>query len=120
MSQRISIRYDVPLRRYVISMPDHVTLAAIEDLTERFLSALGTHDAEYGLLIDTNKHNFESIACLKALREMLEAPQVATSCLAVAFVAPRQYREPHIASDQEGYFDEVDATHAWLKARMEA
>ena len=51
---------------------------------------------------------------------MLEAPQIATSCRAVAFVTPRQYRKPHIASDQEAYFDNRHAAYAWLKARMEA
>jgi hypothetical protein len=46
---------------------------------------------------------------------MLEAPQVATKCSRVALVQLRQYREPLIVSDQEGYFDSVEEARAWLE-----
>jgi hypothetical protein len=118
-SNAINLEYDQGLRSFVVSMPEHVTLAAIEDLQERLFAALASQRSQSNLLIDSNRHDFESTACLKALREMLEAPQVVSKCMRVAFVQPKQYRETHVASDQEGYFQSIEAARAWIRNCMQ-
>jgi hypothetical protein len=117
VTTQINLHYDSGLRGFIVSMPPHVTLTALHDLTDRlFVAVAATTETTCRLLLDTNQHDFESIACLKALREMLEAPQAATKCVRVAFVQPPQFREPLIASDHEGYFNDVEEARAWLAA----
>ena len=117
MNHPITMRYDEALRAYLISMPDYVSLADIEDLQNRlFSSFISLKEGQCALLIDTNKHDFESIACLKALRDLLESPPVSSNCIRVAFVQPRQYREAQIVSDQEAYFYDKTEAYSWLES----
>lgn len=121
MRQVVDIEYAPQIRGFAVSMPSHITLAALEDFGSRLLVALSRMERrKYNLLIDSNRHDFESIACLKKLRDILEEPAVAKKCERVAFVQPVQFRAPHIPSEQLGYFDTVDAAYEWLKRHVSA
>ena len=120
MTDQINLEYDTGLQGFVVVMPEHVTLDALNNLRERLFAAIATVTTmPFCLLIDTNRHDFESIDCLRGLREVLEAPQFVNNCARVAFVQPRQYQEPHMESDQVGYFDNVEEARGWLKAWKE-
>ena len=111
MSSGIRFEFDPQLPGYVAVMPPYVTLPMIDDLRRKVTAAFAA-PAGHGLLVDTNRHEFESIECLKALRATLG--DIADHCRAVAFVQPAAYREPHIASPREGYFASFAEAHAWL------
>ena len=86
MRQVADIEYAPQIHGFVISMPNRITLAALEDFGNRLLIVFGRMEKrKYNLLIDSNRHDFESIACLKKLRDILEEPQVAKKCERVAF-----------------------------------
>ena len=68
------------------------------------------------MLIDTNKHEFESIQCLKLLREFFTTNVVIqTNVGKVAFVQPKNYRGPHVVSEIEAYFESTEEAYKWLE-----
>jgi carboxypeptidase C (cathepsin A) len=70
----------------------------------------------FNLLVDTNKHNFESIQCLKNLREYLtKNPALKSNCKKAAFVSPAKYMTPKIESETVAYFDNLEQAYIWLK-----
>ncbi len=68
------------------------------------------------LLLDTNKHQFESIECLKFLRDLI-SNEVIHRLSSVAFVQPREYRTPEVPSSTEGYFDNFEDAYTWLQQK---
>jgi len=101
LKNSIEIHYDEKIDGYVISMPDFISLEILEEWQERFNIELSSKmdDAPFKLLLDSNKHDFESIQCLKILRDYLsELREVIDR---VAFVAPANFVEPHIESESE-------------------
>ncbi|GAB4566002.1 MAG: hypothetical protein Tsb0020_17320 [Haliangiales bacterium] len=116
-SATIEVTYDARIHGFIVSMPAIITLAAIEAWREQLWQRITDSPADRScrLLIDTNQHQFESIACIKALRDALEDPRVADRCERAAFVAPARYRQPQIVSEREGYFNSVEAAYAWLE-----
>lgn len=118
MEDRIEINFDNRINGYVVTMPDSVTADMIEEWKDRFDQELKTirHSNNLVLLFDTNAHNFESIQCLKSLREYFEDNKVLTSSFArVALVAPAKYTAPEIKSEVEAYFDNFEEAYKWLK-----
>ena len=116
MSDRIIFSFDKMINGYVIAMPDIVTLTVIADWIECFDDDIRSSGREsYSLLIDSNKHHFESIQCLKSLREYLT--QIQGQVSRVAFVAPPNFRESEIVSGREAYFDNLEQAYQWLKKR---
>lgn len=100
-------------------MPDFVSLEILKDWKCRFDEVLASisNDAELALLIDTGKHGFESVECLKFLRDYLtETPDFRNKFVKAAFVAPSNFAAPHIVSDMEAYFNEFQAAYDWLKS----
>ncbi len=116
-SAAIEMAYNARIHGFIVSMPAVITLGAIEAWRERLWQRITDSPAGRNcrLLIDTNQHQFESIACIKALRDALEDPRVADHCERAAFVAPARYRQPQIVSEREAYFDSVEAAYAWLE-----
>ena len=99
-------------------MPEVITLRVIQDLERRLarhLAALPSDD-ETNILIDTNQHAFESLACIKAFRDALEQSGIAERGSRVAFVTPAKYRAPEIVSEREAYFSDVATARAWVAA----
>lgn len=112
------IIHDPDLRGLWLSMPEVITLRVIQDLRRRLarhLAALPS-DNETNILIDTNQHAFESLACIKAFRDALEQSGIAERGCRVAFVTPAKYRAPQIVSEREAYFSDVAAARAWLQS----
>lgn len=67
------------------------------------------------LLLDTNSHDFESVECLKWLREFLTQEKVLTQAIIkVAFVQPETYRASEVISDSVAYFNDSDSARKWL------
>lgn len=115
MAETIAVVFDAGLGAYLVTMPEGVTLPLIRDLGPRIHRAFRrVANPPRALLIDTNLHGFESIACLRSLRDILEASWVAAHCRAVAFVQPHRYRPQEIVSPREGYFTTVEAARDWL------
>ena len=99
-------------------MPDFVTLEMIEEWKDRFDNELKTirNSNNFALLFDTNQHHFESIRCLKCLREYLTDNAVLRSRFSrVALVAPSKFISPEITSKGEAYFDNFEQAYNWLK-----
>lgn len=118
MEDRIEINFDKRINGYVVTMPDFVTLDMIEEWKDRFDQELKTirNLNNFALLFDTNAHNFESIQCLKSLREYLTDNNVLKSNFSrVALVAPAKFMAPIIKSEVEAYFDNLEQAYKWLK-----
>ena len=98
-------------------MPDFVTLEMIEEWKARFDNKLkkNRNSGNFALLFDTNMHNFESIQCLKSLREYFTDNTVIKSRFSkTALVAPASFMAPKIKSEVEAYFDNFEQAYKWL------
>jgi len=118
MEDRIEINFDNRINGYVVTMPAFVTLDLIEEWKDRFDQELKTirNSNDFVLLFDTNRHNFESIQCLKSLREYLTDNKVLKSSFSrMALVAPAKFMAPKIKSEIEAYFDNLEQAYKWLK-----
>ena len=108
--QRLGIHtdYHSDIESYVVSLPGGVSYSALKNWGIEFIRELQTRSGTAALLFNTNAHNFESIDCLKWLREFFAKEDVFTSTIRrVAFVQPIQYRSPEVVSDTEAYFSTV-------------
>jgi hypothetical protein len=118
MDNKIEFKFDIKINGYVVTMPDFVTLDMIEEWKVRFDRELKTirSSNKFALIFDTNKHNFESIQCLKILREYLTDNKVLKSSFSrAALVAPAKFMAPNIKSEVEAYFDNFEEAYKWLK-----
>jgi len=119
MQYNIQTKYDKLIKGYVVSMPESISLVAIEEWKESIGTDLRLlpNNQKVVMLIDTNKHQFESIKCLKILRELFTNNEVLQSNgVKAAFVQPQSHMEPHIKSEHEAYFDNVSSAYKWLQA----
>lgn len=120
MKHCIEYHFDRNIAGYVISMPEFIDLDTIEQWINSFEQELNTLTANQRLimLVDTNQHEFESVQCLKRLRDFFTGNTVIkANGLRVAFVQPTEYRMPNIKSESEAYFSSRDAVYAWLRAK---
>ena len=118
MQNRIEFNFDKRINGYVVTMPDYVTSEMIEEWKDRFDQGLETirSSNKFALIFDTNKHHFESIQCLKILREYLTDNKVLKSSFSrTALVAPAKFMTPHIKSEVEAYFDNLERAYKWLE-----
>lgn len=118
MNGNIQTSYDEKINGYVIKMPEFVRLNAIEEWKNKF--SLDLKSLLFGqrvvMLIDTNKHEFESIRCLKSLRDFFTAnAKINSNGMKVAFVQPKKYMVAHVKSEIEGYFENYDEAYKWLE-----
>ena len=118
MSENIRVSFDKKINGYIISMPEFISLNSIEEWKNKIdleLKSLPLNQ-KVVMLIDTNKHEFESIQCLKSLREFFTSNAVIQfNIVKVAFVRPKSYGEPHIKSEFEAYFESVEEAYKWLE-----
>ncbi|MEJ2446144.1 MAG: hypothetical protein P8Y42_22290 [Exilibacterium sp.] len=111
----ISLKFDTEIKCFVVIFPELVTLQSLKRWGQRFVDELNGKEG-VGLLIDTGPHNFESITCLKWLKEFLtQAPEVRQSIRKVAFVSPPHHHQPEIIDDREAYFSDISDARIWLK-----
>lgn len=116
MSSNITTKYDDEINAFVVRMPDFITFSDLSQWKADFLLALNgiNEQNKAAILIDTNSHQFESIDCLKLLRELSREPKVSRCISRAAFVGPSEYREPEIIDDAEGYFSNFEEAYRWL------
>ena len=110
MTKQIISKYDGELEAIIVRMTDNISLSALEEWQENFLELVHERSGskKLAVLLDTNKHQFESIECLKLLHNLFSNNlQFKRSVSRVAFVSPRQYREPEVVSQMEGYFENM-------------
>ena len=99
---------------YIVRFPDHIKLETMTKWGHEFKSKL-VDETGLVLLLDTNTHNFESVECLKWLREFLTKEDLVIKAIErVAFVQPEAHRAPGIVSDREGYFSNPESAREWL------
>lgn len=118
MPHHIETTFEKELNAIIVYMPELITLSALECWREQLLKLLTKLDqnGKVALLLDTNRHDFESVECLKLLRELLSnEPRVRENISRVAFVQPGHYKEPEIVSPTEAYFSQRKEACEWLK-----
>jgi hypothetical protein len=99
---------------YVVRFPDHITLESLRKWGREFKIELAGRRG-FGLLLDTNRHDFESVACLKWLRDYLTQDDVVKQAISkVAFVQPEAYGVSQVVSDYEAYFHDPASAKKWL------
>ncbi len=117
--KEIIYKFDKKINGYLIIMPNFVTVKMIEQWKKQFDKELkiAQNNSHYSLLIDTNKHKFESIQCLKSLRDYLSyLSDSQNNLVRAAFVSPPNFRTPQITSEFEAYFDDYEKAYQWLKS----
>ena len=119
MSDNITTEYNEEINAIIVRMPDEITLNLLKQWQNDFLILLKTRKLRksLSLLLDVNKHNFESIECLKLLREFLSQNVVVNQNISkIAFVTPKKFRKPGTRTSKEGYFESFDEASIWLKS----
>jgi len=118
MSGKIEIEYNKIIDAITVRMPDKVTFDALKKWRSDFLALLKKHENYQcpALLIDVNKHDFESIDSLKLLRDLLDDLVVKNIISRIAFVIPKQFKELGIRSKREAYFETCDEAYIWIKS----
>ncbi len=106
MCSQISTEFRQELRAVIVRFPDPVTLKQISEWIPRFVTILEENEPNCtNLLLDTTRHNFEHIECLRLLKTTLTMePVVLRNLKTVAFVQPKYVREPIRVSTREAYF----------------
>ena len=118
MSEEIESKYDEEIRTYTVFFPEHVTFENLSNWKIKFQEKLDTRlrPRSEALLLNSNIHDFESIECLKYLREALtHFANLENGIHKIAFVQPAQYREPEIISKNEAYFVNTEEAKLWLR-----
>lgn len=121
MQDRIQTQFDEKINGYVVSMPEHISLEAIEEWKQSISSCLESlsKGQQVVLLVDTNMHQFESIQCLQGIRGVFVTnPVIQSNGVTVAFVQPYEYMKPHIKSENEAYFDDCSTAFKWLQEKI--
>ena len=116
----IAIQFDNNIDAYIVLMPEYISLDSLH-LWAKELDCLlkwRKPQEDVALLIDTNRHQFESIECLKFLRDFLSNDSAIVRHLScAAFVSPKDTRPAQIVSAKEAYFTEFDDAYQWLKEK---
>ena len=116
--KQIEIHFNEEINGYVITMPNWVTIEMLKNWKVRLDKKLveSPQTSRFSLLIDTGKHEFESVDCLRFLREYLSGnPEFKNRAEKCAFVAPQKYVTPHVESNLEAYFNDFQEGYKWLK-----
>jgi hypothetical protein len=118
MSNNIQVLYNEKISGHVIQISEFVSLNALEEWKKRV--GLDLKSLPFGqrvvMLMDTNRHEFESLQYLKKLRDFFTTNVVIQSNgIKVASVQPKIYLEPHIISKVEAYFESVEEVYKWLE-----
>ena len=116
----INTTFEKDINAFVVCMPENITLKVLKLWKKEFLQSLteGERSKKSGLLLDTNKHQFESIECLKLLRNILSNKQTKQYISTFACIQPIQYRKPNIVSSEEGYFANFEDAYSWLQNKQ--
>lgn len=117
-TEAIATAFDHAAGTFIVHLPEHTTLTHLEAWGQTFRARLLQRErrARSGLLLDTSRHNFESVACLKFIRSFLhEITQMDTGIYKIAFVQPITYRQPEVVSSEEAYFSSVEEALQWLR-----
>lgn len=113
---RIHTVYRPDLKSYVVSLPSGVSHGALKKWSREFIQGLQLRPGKAGLLLNTGNHDFESIDCLKLLKDLfVKDSAIKKRINRVAFVQPIQYRNPEVISDSEAYFSAEQKAIEWLK-----
>ncbi len=113
----IQYSFDKKIKGYVINMPEYISLKSIEEWKNEMNHELKSLPSNQNItmLIDTNKHEFESVQCLRSLRDFFTSNTNLSNIVKVAFVQPKNYMSPHVKSEQEAYFENIKEAYIWLK-----
>ena len=118
MKDEIELKYDKEIKVYTVSFPEHITYESLSKWRIKFHEILDArpHPNSELLLLDSNKHDFESLECLKFLREILnQLANLENGIHKIAFIQPAHYRKPEIISNNEAYFANTDDAKVWLR-----
>lgn len=102
---------------FKVVLKDVITEIDLLNWKESFLEKVENLVIEnYCILLDSNSHNFESIECMKLLRDILiELTAAAKPLKTVAFVRALQYGPTKITSRSEAYFNSCKEALEWLQ-----
>ncbi len=113
-TMKINTTFKHNINTYIVHMPENITFEELSFWGKEFLQSL-VKSEKCSLLLDTNRHQFESIASLKLLRDILSDEKVKCCISKFAFVQPKQYRSPTIVSSKEGYFTNSEDAYRWIE-----
>ena len=117
-NEKIETLFNEEIQACIVHMPTYITQNSLKQWHGEFLKLLQkvALNRKVMLLLDSNTHNFESIAAIKHLRDILtDKDKVSGRIPKVAFVQPENYRPPEIISPSEGYFSRYEDAFSWLK-----
>ena len=107
MSRNIGISFDQRINGYIVKFPDFVELDVLKKAKKNFGKLLKNEPRmNFSLLFDTGAHEFESIECLKYIRELLSIKLLVDNCEIFASVAPESHAQAEVKSDKEALFNE--------------
>ena len=113
--ETIHTEFDKEINAYIVNFPSRVVLDVLKLWGSIFSEELEGQSGKVGLLLNTNAHDFDSIECLKWLKEYLTKETVVVSHVSrVAFVQPAEYRSPEVISKSEAYFANIEDAMEWL------
>lgn len=116
-NEPIKIQFDNDIQAYIVLMPEYTSFDSLHSWAEEFVGLLRERkpQEQVALLLDTNTHNFESIECLKFMREFLSnKSEIIRHISRAAFVAPKGFREEGVVSTKEAYFSNYEDAWQWL------
>ena len=111
----INSKYNKDLNILIVTLPDYIKIHDLNIWKSEFIATLSHSEDQTALLIDTNLHDFESIECLKLLRQLFDEPIVKEKIKKTAFVSPEKYKKAELTSVIEAYFESLDKAYNWLK-----
>lgn len=115
--QSVKIIFNKEIDAIIVKMPELITIKELQIWREAFFECLAQYSSskKVAVLLDTNNHDFESIECLKLLRQILsDGQEIGEGISRIAFVQPKQCKEPGIASKTEAYFSKTEDAIEWI------
>ncbi len=113
----IHTSYRRDIKSHVVSLPSGVSHNALKKWSREFIRELQLRPGKAGLLFNAGDHDFESIDCLKLLKDLFTKNRaIKKSINRVAFVQPIQYRNPEVVSDLVAYISAEQKAIGWLKS----
>ncbi len=82
---KINTTFEHNINTYIVHMPENITFEELSFWGKEFLQSL-SKNKKCSLILDTNRHQFESIASLRLLRDILSDEKVKHCISKFAFV----------------------------------
>jgi len=110
-------QYDAAITGYAVIMPAVITLGEFDRWKNAFLQEISKRpdNEKFSLLVDTNQHNFETLAALKSFSDFFRTNDSLHAGLdRIAMAAPAAYAAPFDNTDRAAFCGSFSAAYDWL------